>query len=298
MLELGRYVHNDRILLVDNIQVTQRTTSPPTPFPTFSSTEPKVSGPTNKPTRSTYAPSITNFVSCPPVGSDPVALDNGPVLLQIMDSSLCTLTRSATSPDGNVIHTPIARSYDGNAWEQAAGEIADTLFDGPILCYDRGCQINLPEAEVGSQYVLSSSSYSLSDRDKYARFLETASFGITEEQLNDFESSPKSAESKIASWIQNQMNESKTPMTSHREFWRRGVKNRVSKTRNGFKNMFSFESQISLSNLLFQMLLKCSFLLQLPWLQQIIHVILIPDGGRSVLSAMIIFGQWRKGFGY
>ena len=228
MLELGRYVHNDRILLVDNIQISQRTTSPPTPMPTFSSTESKVSGPTNKPTRGTYAPSTANIVSCPPVGSNPLALDAGTVMLQIMDTSLCTLTRHATSADGNVIHTPIARSYDGNDWEQSAGELADTLFGRPILCYDRGCQISLPEADVGSQYVLSSSSYSLSDRDKYARFLETASFGTTEEQLDALTSSPNSTESNIALWIEKQMNETMTPMTSHREFWRRGVNNRVS----------------------------------------------------------------------
>lgn len=149
-------------------------------------------------------------------------------MVEIADISLCTLTKMSRSSEGYDVHTPIARSYHGNEWEQASGEFADLIFDGPILCYNNGCQMHLPELEVGSVYVLSSSSYSISDRDAYARFLETATFGITEEELDEFESTANSVESDIISWVNDQMNETKTPLTSHREFWRSNVNGRVS----------------------------------------------------------------------
>ena len=229
---------NDRILLVDDIEITQRTTSPPTPSPTFSPTKSKNSGPTVQPTRRTDAPTTTNVVTCPIVGNGTITVDPGHVMIQTANASLCTLTKYSTSSEGYVVHTPIARSYNGKDWEQAAGEYADSLFDGEILCYDNGCQINLPELESGSNYILSSFSYTLSDRDMYARFLETATFGITEEQLDTFESTSNNVESNIISWVHNQMNETNTPMTSHRKFWRRGLINRVSLFNIDFVGLF------------------------------------------------------------
>lgn len=153
-------------------------------------------------------------------------------MLQIAESSLCTLTKLTISSEGHFVNTPIARSYNGKEWEQAAGEFAHSFFDGPILCYSKGCQVHLPKLEAG-YYLLTSSTHSLSDRNTYARFLETATFGITEKELDDLESrtssrSGSSVESNIISWVHEQMDTAKTPMTSHREFWRRGLNGRVS----------------------------------------------------------------------
>ncbi len=146
------------------------------------------------------------------------------------EASLCTLSKAVTSESGEVALTPIARSYGNYPWEQAAGEYAASLFrDEKIMCYTNGCQIKLPPlVENGAEYYLSSFSYSLSETNEYARFLETATFGTTDEQLDAFESSPNSVEVDITTWISNHMNASIVPITSHREFWRKGQNGRVS----------------------------------------------------------------------
>ena len=155
----------------------------------------------------------------------------GSVILQITNTTLCTLSKSIDfSESGEVTFVPIARSYDNNPWEQSTGEYAAAIFDGTnIECYAAGCQLNLPDHEEGAKYVLSSSSHSLSESDEYARFLETATFGVTQEQLDTFADSSKSVQDDIVNWISEQMNSITTPMTSHREYWRKGVMNRVRK---------------------------------------------------------------------
>ncbi len=230
MVEIGRYVHNDRMLLVDNIQISQRTTLAPTPYPTFSPTRSKQSGPTTRPTSATFAPSGSTLIECPGIGSSPLILDSGPSMLEFAkESQLCSLVKSFPSTkNGEITNIPIARSYDGTPWRKSPGEYAASLFDmEAIVCYTNSCQLNLPPIESGSVYMLSSTSYRLSSSDEYARFLETATFGISEKLLNDFETSTLGVQDTIASWISNQMNVSLTPATSHREFWRRGLNGRV-----------------------------------------------------------------------
>lgn len=228
---MGRYVHVGRALLVDNIQITQRTTSAPTPSPTFSPTKSKNTGPTSQPTKKTDAPTTTNVLSCPSVGDNPIFIPSGSVMLQpATNLTLCTLTKVVTSSEtGDSFSIPIARSYDGNSWEKAAGEYAASFFvNQGILCYESGCQINLPHLDSGSQFNLASYSYSLSKSDEAARFLETATFGITQSQLDAFENSSNNIQDDIIGWVSNQMNASITPMTSHREFWRKRLTGRVS----------------------------------------------------------------------
>jgi hypothetical protein len=127
---------------------------------------------------------------------------------------------------------PVARSYDNHPWEKAAGEFAASLFNTEdILCYEAGCQINLPPLEADSTYQLSSVVYSLSEQDEYARFLETATFGITQEDLDAFASSSRSVEDDIISWVSDQMDPAEVPMTSHREYWRKRLNGRVSEVK-------------------------------------------------------------------
>jgi hypothetical protein len=151
-------------------------------------------------------------------------------MLQVADTTLCTLTKVVSSSStGEITSIPIARSYGNDPWERAAGEYAASLFlNRDILCYTAGCQIHLPELEAGSEYHLSTFSLSSSDSNEYARFLETATFGITQEQLDAFDLSSHSVQTNIVAWISNQMNRSITPMSSHREYWRKGVNARVS----------------------------------------------------------------------
>ena len=230
VIEIGRFLHRGRLLLADEIHIVQRTTLPPTPFPTFSPTKGKTSSPT---IRQTEAPTTSNIVSCPPVGSPPVILSRGSVMLQIAnDENLCTLTKATTSPlNGEVSFIPIARSYNNHPWERAAGDYATTLFSvKDIMCFTDGCQINLPSLEAGAEYQLTSFTHSLDGKNAYARFLETSTFGITEEELGKFEASNGHVQESIVSWVSTQMNSSIVPITSHREFWRHGLNLRVSQT--------------------------------------------------------------------
>jgi hypothetical protein len=229
VIEIGRWIHDGRQLVVDDIKVTQRTTLPPTPHPTFSPTKRKNTGPTNQPTIRTESPTTSNLLACPLVGDNPLIVSSGSVMLSVASTTLCTLTKSVTSSEsGKMTLIPIARSYDGNTWEQAAGEYAASIFGGKdIVCYTVGCQVNLPPLEAGAEYLLSSSSHSLTEIDEYARFLETATFGITQEQLDTFDASSANVEDGINSWVTNQMNTNTIPMTGHREYWRNGINARV-----------------------------------------------------------------------
>ena len=229
MIEIGRFLHVGRLLLADEIQIVQRTTFSPTSYPTFSPTKGESTSPT---IRKTEAPTTTNIVACPPVGSPPVTLSSGSVMLQVADTNLCTLTKAVTSPqNGETSLIPIALSYDNHSWEKAAGRYATALFnDQDIVCYTVGCQIHLPALEAGAEYQLTSFTHSLEEKDEYARFLETSTFGVTEEELSKFEASSNTVQEHIVSWIANQMNASITPMSSHREFYREGLNPRVSHT--------------------------------------------------------------------
>ena len=85
--------------------------------------------------------------------------------------------------------------------------------------------------ESGAEYRLSTHVYELSKVDEAARFLETATFGITTEELMPLSVSSNDVKTGILTWISRQMNSSITPMTSHREFWRKGLNGRVSSCR-------------------------------------------------------------------
>ena len=222
---------HDRILLADDIQVTQRTTSPPTHAPTFAPTKGKETGPTYAPTVRTDSPTTTNVISCPTVGDAPLSIGSGHVMLNIADNAkLCTLTKSVTSEtNGETILIPIARSYDNNPWEQSAGDLAVSIIGNKeILCYSVGCQLDLPALRSGEEYLLSSSSHSVTESDEYARFLETATFGITQVDIDTLIASPNSVQENIIEWVSSQMNIAETPLSSHREYWRKRTNSRVS----------------------------------------------------------------------
>merc|ERR1711862_928433 len=73
--EIGYSIHSDRALLIDDIQIIERTTSLPTNAPTFSPTKKKSTGPTIQPTIKTDAPTTTNIVACPLIGDPPLILN-------------------------------------------------------------------------------------------------------------------------------------------------------------------------------------------------------------------------------
>lgn len=63
----------------------------------------------------------------------------------------------------------------------------------------------------------------MSKIDEYARFLESATYGITQAELDSFDVSNIDVDTQIINWMKEQMNETLILPTSHREFWRKRV---------------------------------------------------------------------------
>lgn len=119
---------------------------------------------------------------------------------------------------------PLARSYNGDGWEVAAGDAATTTYRDGFLCYSKGCQIDLPALDPDVQYRLTSYSHSLNRRDEMARFLETATFGVTNTEVEKLRSSAEDLGDDnfgaIVKWFKFQSDIQVTSLTSHRKFWR------------------------------------------------------------------------------
>ena len=109
-------------------------------------------------------------------------------------------------------------------------------------CYFGACEIDLPDLGPNKQYKLSSSEASLrytdpslnSNDNVVARFLEQATFGATQADIDSINSATGTrrrlaVEDNINSWIIDQMDETVTPPTSHREYWRARANPRVRK---------------------------------------------------------------------
>ena len=127
------------------------------------------------------------------------------ILARTGSNTLCTLVK-VTLEDGNVVKTmPLARSYNQHDWEVSAGKLAASVFPNGINCYSSGCQVNLPPSQPNEEYRLKSFSKSPSTRDTFARFLETATFGILSEDLDGL-AQGNGQGSAIANWIKTQMN--------------------------------------------------------------------------------------------
>lgn len=115
---------------------------------------------------------------------------------------LCTLE---LNHDG--LSIPVSRSYDGHDWERAGGGVAAGLKDW--ACDDLVCSLVLPPAN----YTLTSKGVADSTRDaEIARFLESTSFGVTQDDLKSW------MYDSFTGYIQDQM---KLPATSHRAFFRK-----------------------------------------------------------------------------
>ena len=158
-IELGRYLPGSRALLIDEVRFSRKTAFAPTIVPTMSPTI--TTGPTNKPTIRSDAPTSSLIQNCPPVRSGPVVLSAGSVILGLApEDILCTVTKVMIN--NNIFETtiPLTRSYNQNPWEVSAGEIAISIFPTrDLLCYDQGCQVNLPALATGGEYHLKSTQW-------------------------------------------------------------------------------------------------------------------------------------------
>ena len=185
------------------------------------------------------------YYSCPATYESPPVLvrDNSTVnLKRSAPDSLCTLVRvtfAAPNDDeeefvrqdqvGRNILAPAGRSYHSLPWERVAGPYRSSVH------YDCGhddeddnremlhvCQVTLPPLGSNQAFVLLTYNRTLSQRNTVARFLQQTTFGPTKEEVESWDYS--AGDDAFATWTQEQMYT--VPLTSHREFWRRRVRQR------------------------------------------------------------------------
>jgi hypothetical protein len=226
------YIHQinkDWDIVMDDVQISTVSTQEPSSTPTFAPSE-FVPDVTDTPTsRPTSMPTVATITDCPDEDAGSVPISAGPVMLT-KSETLCILTKAVEGTDGSLSNiAPVARSYDGRAWEPSAGGFATHLLQNIAFGdYSSGTQINLPDLAAGEKYFLTSYSYTASHKEELARLLETATFGTTSAGLAEWNKGAVTIDT-VSEWIKEQIN---FPMTSHREFFRRRVNPRVSSPSN------------------------------------------------------------------
>ena len=166
-------------------------TASPTNSPTVPGTASPTGSPTFKPTGPTFAPTLRPTMVAtplPPVGETSTIGDGVVSVALSAANTLTTLSRVNVDEEGiesSVV--PIARSYNSNDWEKAAGRIVrNTMFDDSWWCHDSACENNLPMLGDGQLYKLTTTTASLRSlegKSECARFFESATFGTSTEDL-------------------------------------------------------------------------------------------------------------------
>ncbi|KAL7563666.1 hypothetical protein ACA910_013399 [Epithemia clementina (nom. ined.)] len=170
--------------------------------------------PTSSPTNSP-APTVLYTTDCPPT-SDPW-VEVPPSILTITKSNEGALCRIVLV-DGNH-KIPVARSYDAGDWHQYSGAFANMA----VSCDTSACTFDLDLPGQGAKYMMGATEgYVLSNDEIAARFFESATFGMTLSEINSLAANLASTgNAAIADWVQDQMDESVTPPTSLRQFYRK-----------------------------------------------------------------------------
>jgi hypothetical protein len=168
-------------------------------------------------------PTVSTITACPSADSVPTEIPSGSVKLA-RSEYLCVLTKAVPINGTLSFIAPVALSYDNGAWEKAAGEFAMKLLYGQELGdYSDGSQLTLPDLNNTGNYYLTSYSHTVSETDKVARLLETATFGTTTTDLASFDNLTADTAKE---WIITQM---KLNLTSHRRYFRNRANPRVRK---------------------------------------------------------------------
>ena len=134
-------------------------------------------------------------------------------------ADLSTLSSTSSLSDFNMV--PVSRSYDGKNWQRVAGAYAQDLN---IACSSGQCSLaipTLPHLEVG-KFVLMPFENSLetNDRASVSRFFQRTTFGPTLAMINSWNYSVDLL-FEMSSWVKDQVDEAISPITSHREFFRK-----------------------------------------------------------------------------
>jgi hypothetical protein len=175
---------------------------------------------------------VANATLCPPAGEQLTVHPNNGLLNLIAVGQadlLCTLTKVTRNAEGDIGDIiPLARSYDNEGWGNAPGVIPSQLLMNGWNCNteeEEGvgefCSASLPVLGEGEEYLLTTYSHSLSDRDQVSRFLSAATFGVTPDDLDQWNYS-QPLEEAMSTWMEQQI---LLPYTSHRAVWRRNIVN-------------------------------------------------------------------------
>jgi len=148
-------------------------------------------------------------------------------------ADLSTLSSTSSLSDFNMV--PVSRSYHGKNWQRVAGAYAQDLS---VACSSGQCSLaipTLPQLEVG-KFVLMPFANSLetNDRASVSRFFHRTTFGPTLAMINSWDYNVDLF-SEMSSWVKDQVDEAISPITSHREFFRKRV--------NGGESFIAWELQ-------------------------------------------------------
>ena len=121
---------------------------------------------------------------------------------------------------------PVARSFNGYDWKRTAGPYAQSL---DIACDDTECQLAIPplSGSLDWRFVLMPFQHSVSEKAEISRFFHQTTFGPTMKMINEWDYN-SGLSTEMSKWVKDQMNISVTPITSHREFFRRRVNYQIS----------------------------------------------------------------------
>ena len=217
----------------------------PTKAPVVTTKSP-IDAPTEAPIFTTKAPvdgdgGPAPSYSCPSTTADPIVIPTGSgpsisrsiaksaagtvcVLVRVTPTPRNTapdfmITRSTNTADYNII--PVARSYDNNSWERVAGPyVSDLQTSG---CCSLVIPTNLPGMTNDSskfKFLLMSFSHSASPKEEVSRFFQHTTFGPTKSMLDSWNYSQE-VSTGMKDWVAAQVDEVQTPITSHREFFRK-----------------------------------------------------------------------------
>ncbi len=138
------------------------------------------------------------------------------------DVDLDAFTLDASTTDYTIV--PIARTYSRKDWTQIAGPYAEKSTT--IFCAEgaKNCKVKFPlkTDTLGSDfrvYIMSLSNANvMTFREQLSRFLTQATFGPTKSDLDNWPYVQKPG--SFGNWIKAQMSLARTPMTSHRAYYR------------------------------------------------------------------------------
>ena len=138
------------------------------------------------------------------------------VTAKTSDANLSNIRRSSINEDYYMV--PVARSYNNGNWERVAGPYAQDL--SITNCCDLVIP-RLPNLATG-KFILISFDHGVSSQEEVSRFFQQTTFGPNLSMINSWNYG-NAMDREMGKWLSSQMDESQTPVTSHRAFFRERV---------------------------------------------------------------------------